>query len=300
MSVREVFCGDLVVQCNKSIACTRNSFGWVAKLHRAFDKVRKLTEGFLSLSRSGFEGVHLHEDYWQELLVEQHFCPPKSQFLRQQWEVSECDLAYESWLESSEGKESMKVYQQVVRSEHQPDFSDTVRSFLGEVRYLTDKQLKKYKVEVTNIGGEIFLIQNGRRLINKEDRSEQTFIFVINVLGEIYACHPVGNLLHHSSLGRGKLVISAGELIVDVSGHLIEVTNLSGHYRPGRKQTLNALSILASRGIDLTKVKLSVYDKGMMLHYKEGERYLVDKGECCSDEESPISGGVDSDEEWAM
>ena len=66
----------------------------------------------------------------------------------------------------------------------------------------------------------------------------------------------------HSSLTGGENVISAGTMLVK-EGHILVVTNDSGHYTPRDKDLRNLLVQLQLRGVDLGLVQAR--------HYKTGE-----------------------------
>jgi hypothetical protein len=81
-------------------------------------------------------------------------------------------------------------------------------------------------------------------------------IFVMDENGNIYASNrQVVGEFHHSSLLGGAPVAGAGELEVS-NGELRLISNNSGHYLPSRAMTQRVLDVLASRGIDVSKVKI--------------------------------------------
>lgn len=77
-------------------------------------------------------------------------------------------------------------------------------------------------------------------------------IFVMDEHGNLYASnyHERG-LFHHSSFLAGENVAAAGEMAV-VDGELQLMTDSSGHYRPSRGHTMQAIHLLRSMGIILT------------------------------------------------
>jgi hypothetical protein len=77
-------------------------------------------------------------------------------------------------------------------------------------------------------------------------------IFVMDATGEFFAAHnQIIGQFHHSSLAAGEPVAAAGELLV-LGGLLIEISNKSGHYRPGRLFMDQAIDSLARKGVELT------------------------------------------------
>jgi hypothetical protein len=84
-------------------------------------------------------------------------------------------------------------------------------------------------------------------------------IYVMSPNGELYShAHKVG-LFHHSSFLAGLPTAGAGEIKVD-KGVIKHITNKSGHYRPDETNMIQTLEELASRGVNLSNVKLSLVD----------------------------------------
>ncbi|MFD6449220.1 hypothetical protein ACFWF3_00445 [Nocardia sp. NPDC060220] len=77
-------------------------------------------------------------------------------------------------------------------------------------------------------------------------------IFVMDEHGNLYASnyHEPG-LFHHSSFLSGGNVAAAGELAV-IGGELQMLTDSSGHYRPSRGHTMQAINLLRNMGIPIT------------------------------------------------
>jgi hypothetical protein len=76
-------------------------------------------------------------------------------------------------------------------------------------------------------------------------------IFVMDEHGNLYASlEQEYRRFHHSSFFGGGEVAAAGELMVR-DGQILELTDRSGHYMPGRSQTQQVLDQLESQGIFL-------------------------------------------------
>jgi len=58
---------------------------------------------------------------------------------------------------------------------------------------------------------------------------------------------------HHSSVLAGEAVSAAGEMTLDYQGYVTEITNKSGHYKPGATQVIQLLEELARKGALLDK-----------------------------------------------
>jgi hypothetical protein len=85
-------------------------------------------------------------------------------------------------------------------------------------------------------------------------------IFVMNSRGELFASnYQERGKFHHSSLAGGQAVAAAGELQV-TDGKIVDITNNSGHYRPGDDHTQQLVDVLQAKGVDLRGV--TVVDVG--------------------------------------
>ncbi|WP_461423123.1 RHS repeat-associated core domain-containing protein [Ketobacter sp.] len=128
------------------------------------------------------------------------------------------------------------------------------------VEYFSDEKLLEYELDVKDgllvkkVSGEAF-----------NSSGSGLSMFVMHPDGRIFATpgKSTPGEIHHSSLGQGKSVSAAGELMV-VDGHLLEVSNASGHYRPSQKHNTKLFNELEERGMDnqkLGKVVRSGYTK---------------------------------------
>lgn len=99
--------------------------------------------------------------------------------------------------------------------------------------------------------GNLFDTTGAESLFSDEGRA----IYVMDQHGNFYASkfHQVGKF-HHSSLIAGGPVAAAGEIEVK-NGKLVAISDKSGHYRPKRSFTNQALHELKKRGMGLSDVK---------------------------------------------
>ncbi|GEM31565.1 hypothetical protein NN3_25720 [Nocardia neocaledoniensis NBRC 108232] len=120
------------------------------------------------------------------------------------------------------------------------------------VEYLDESARQSYRLfvidgELWTAGGVRFDTRSGTTA-----RGEGRAVFVMDEQGNLYAStyHERG-MFHHSSFLSGGNVAAAGELIV-IDGVLQLLTDSSGHYRPARGHTMQAINQLRSMGIPIT------------------------------------------------
>lgn len=125
------------------------------------------------------------------------------------------------------------------------------------VEYLSTTERAQYALTfvssaIRDASGNLFDTGDAATVHSSSGRA----IFVMDENGEFYASkyQMVGDF-HHSSLVAGAAVAAAGELEVD-NGALKTISDKSGHYRPRRPYTDQAIDCLTQNGIDLQGVTL--------------------------------------------
>ena len=118
------------------------------------------------------------------------------------------------------------------------------------VQYLSKSERQVYRItfqggKIYDASGALFDTTDASTVFSGEGKA----IFVMDENGDFYASkfQQVGRF-HHSSLAGGEPVAAAGEMKVE-HGVLILLSNKSGHYRPGRTFTEQALDSLSRKGI---------------------------------------------------
>jgi hypothetical protein len=108
------------------------------------------------------------------------------------------------------------------------------------------------------------------RLKELKDKGQTAAIFVMDEAGEFYAkaesaSHDGQDVfsgrgvdIHHSSFLAGEAVAGAGEMLINPDGTIKEITDRSGHYKPGEAQTQQVLSEMEQRGMNLDNTKFTV------------------------------------------
>ena len=144
-------------------------------------------------------------------------------------------------------------------------------------QYLNEEQRASHKV---NIEGGVLKGSDGQKLTGGDER-----IFVMDGQGQLYAqkdntlqkdANGKAVHMHHSSFLSGEAVAGAGELRVGPEGQLKEVTDRSGHYKPGQEQTKQTLEEIERQGASLDNVKFTMdrdVEKtgGMAREYLQGQ-----------------------------
>jgi hypothetical protein len=127
------------------------------------------------------------------------------------------------------------------------------------VKYLTHTERAAFRLEIAkgllyDYAGQPFDTTGAYSLHSDDARA----IFVMDDDGTFYASkrQRVGEF-HHSSLVAGGPVAAAGEIEAQ-NGQLLAISDKSGHYRPGRAFTQQAIDELTKNGVDISKVKLNI------------------------------------------
>ncbi len=120
---------------------------------------------------------------------------------------------------------------------------------------LSSEERKAYAVAIQE--GRFF---RGERVYStvsesvSENQKQGWCIFVLSQDQKLYCGSGTVGYFHHTSFVAHEPVLAAGEARVDRHGVLKELTNESGHYQPGREQTLALLHFLNTQGVDLRGV----------------------------------------------
>jgi hypothetical protein len=121
------------------------------------------------------------------------------------------------------------------------------------VQYLSPEEREAYRLTfrdgmIYGADGKLFDTREAVSLHSNMPKA----IFVMDAAGDFFAApHQILGRFHHSSLAAGGPVAAAGELLV-LDGMLFQISNKSGHYRPGKLFMDQALDALAHKGIELT------------------------------------------------
>lgn len=113
---------------------------------------------------------------------------------------------------------------------------------LPPVHYLSESEREESRVYTQ--GGKL-VDSNGTAL-------EGDYIFVVDQQGRLIASPPHEGVIHHSSLGAGKPVLTAGTIKVH-DGEVTMLSNQSGHYRPSTESFEHFVVALQQEGVALDR-----------------------------------------------
>ncbi|MGW5921293.1 toxin glutamine deamidase domain-containing protein [Nocardia fluminea] len=137
------------------------------------------------------------------------------------------------------------------RGEH--ELGNSVWEYPLRVAYFSEADRQRFRLYI--IDGKIYTSDG--KLFDTSSSSTAwggagRAIFVMDEHGNLYASdyHERG-LFHHSSFLAGENVAAAGEMAA-IDGELQTITDSSGHYRPSRGHTMQAIHQLRSMGIVIT------------------------------------------------
>ena len=127
---------------------------------------------------------------------------------------------------------------------------------MSHIHFFTPEQREKAKIQFSN--GKVIFPED------EELQSHNLRMFVVGLDGEPYMA------IKHSGEGEAKPgtshgsffscgpVLSAGKLLINADGIIEEITNHSGHYKPGPHETAYFLELLQQKGVSLRGVKLLI------------------------------------------
>ncbi|MEQ1750590.1 MAG: hypothetical protein ABL974_14280 [Prosthecobacter sp.] len=151
-----------------------------------------------------------------------------------------------------------------------PVTDEVWKAKVATTQYMNDQQREDHQVGFKPAADETGA-QNAKLKGDSMRRGEE-HIFVMDGEGEVFAKEAQAALnqkdetgrgvhVHHSSFLAGEAVAGAGEMKIDDTGFLKEVTDRSGHYKPGEAQTAQTLGALEEKGVNLNNVKFTL-DRG--------------------------------------
>ncbi|MES2504359.1 MAG: hypothetical protein V4534_05715 [Myxococcota bacterium] len=239
------------------------------KLRRGFRNLVKITKGVRELADQGIPGKMLDEKYWREVADPKHRLG-KGEFEKQwnQWRDSETSASFPEWHKANHG--GMSLFQEEQFSALEKRFpiagaSPTAPVVRGRgayketyadsrIKYLTPSQRAAHEVHLSKEDNEVFLTHPDGRLLQTGLDWGKEHIFVLGPDKKLYVGLAEEGKFHHSSFFGGGAIIWGGSIETDEHGRLVEISNESGHYKPGPQEALHGLRLLQRQGINLNRV----------------------------------------------
>lgn len=104
---------------------------------------------------------------------------------------------------------------------------------------------------------------DGSMKLPKAVKDHSKLMYVVDKYGQFYVSEEKTvhkKVIKHSSFLKGHPVAGAGSLSLCPRTHtIVQITDSSGHYRPGKEELKNTLTALMRSGVDLAKVDVK-YD----------------------------------------
>ena len=126
-----------------------------------------------------------------------------------------------------------------------------------KVIYFTNGELLNYKCNINNNNIKSTFLDN--KIIN----NYQDFIYIMNPNGNFYIIEKKKdneNQINHTSLSQGNRVSSAGWIRLDSNKNIINIANISGHFKPSDLSIYNALHCLKYKyNCNLNLIELDIY-----------------------------------------
>ncbi|MEO8030203.1 MAG: hypothetical protein ABJC74_06885 [Gemmatimonadota bacterium] len=103
----------------------------------------------------------------------------------------------------------------------------------------------------------LLLVQRGKFYTDPTTLADVNGPYAMDEYGNLFAQEvPTdARAFNHSSFCRGKQVVCAGILMVD-QGELLDINNMSGHYKPGPNQLANLIRLLIGNGLNLSRTEV--------------------------------------------
>jgi len=244
------------------------------------------------MRKQGIQGKILGEEYWVEALAPSHPGPLLKNHLYREWQRKESKLSFLDWLDSDQGQQALSdsrtrfagyvgyTSEEVITHKESGRKIKLADLSTLKVHYLSEEERKPYQIDFERDKEQnSYIVQNGEPFCTAKHKSHGKAggaIFVVDSKGQFYAGTQVLNSFHHSSFLGGAAIIGGGELFVDENGCLFAISNHTGHYEAGPNEMVSVLKLLISKGIDLNKVALKLYNhsSGQVQSYN-AQQYLL-------------------------
>ncbi|KAL3689999.1 hypothetical protein R1sor_016308 [Riccia sorocarpa] len=249
----------------------------VERWFRLEKKAAKVGKGLVKNKK----GRKLVSQHWLEAIDPLHRYGHNLRFYFEAWCHTETNEPFFHWLDSGEGKDL--------------DLEECPRDTLHNerIRYLSPAEREQYEVIVED-GKLVYKLSREPVNSTKGDR----WIFVMSTDGVLYIGKKERGNLQHSSFLAGAAITSAGRLRVS-DGIIKRIEAHSGHYRPTLENFKQVISLLESRGADLSTATVEYSSKEMMKPSKSSSDLKADEKDQTTDKvedalQSPLSRSLSS------
>lgn len=230
-----------------------------AKWSSASEKAKLVGKGLVEAEKRGMKGIVLDEEYWKEATIEEHPAGYTQEMtdLFTEWKTGEGHLEsnFKDWVLNKLGDKGAEFFTKNTTAARD-DYSGGLYFRPTNVQYNNSEQMQAKHVSFE--GGRA--TQNGEILTQRPRPNfyepEPESIFVLSPDGKIYQDYAEEGSLHHSSLLSGGAVLAAGNMKF-VDGQVTEISNMSGHYKPGEVTLIHTLKALEQQGVNTYNIVIN-------------------------------------------
>ncbi len=138
------------------------------------------------------------------------------------------------------------------------NFIDVYNNYDKIVTYFTDEQLVDFECILENNR----ITSNYLESIIPSNTSEfKRLIYVTDLYGKVYVIDKTNTnntQINHTSLSKGKLVSSAGWIIINNDYNIVEISNLTGHYQSPDISIFNFIKILLEHNFNIENIGVEI------------------------------------------
>ncbi len=143
------------------------------------------------------------------------------------------------------------------------DFIDVYKNYDKLVTYLSDEQLVNYECVLADDRITSPYLERIMKTNRESGKPFRRLIYISDMFGKVYVIDKTNvakkdEQINHTTLSKGKLVSSAGWIVLDNDFKIKEISNLTGHYQSADILVYNFLKILIEHGFSLTDIHLEI------------------------------------------
>ena len=127
---------------------------------------------------------------------------------------------------------------------------DALNEWRAELTVEHPKSFREFLRARRPVSDESFQYVQGR---------DTPFIFVLTADKQLYISMKQKGSVQHTSLSRGRAVLSVGILAVDPSGGILRIEGHSGHYHPTLLNMMNMLEFLQNNNVNIDRLTVELF-----------------------------------------